>query len=389
MVRTFSRRLAATVVASAVGGGTMASAHAQANEPVYGRTDRINDAPVTPLEMNPRLTAAPSFQTWDWWLWTDDGTFVSMQFVVSSFGFGIERQGSVRATAVLPGAVSTGGNEPGIYRARRGFEYARDEWSFSRDRFDVTLQECHMRGDGETFQVAMFDDFLKVELDVTMEAPLWRPGDGRLEYGYDRNIRVDELVFPRFRFTGRMSARRTRQAEESWRPIQGVGYGEHVHINAFPFAVGTAWYGFRALRDDGLTILFDDLKTPDTHGGERLGWVLVLLDGQPIFTSHDVTVVETDVRPDENPPSVYPVPWGYTVVAQNGADQVVIEVGNSALVTRDSILSRVSRLIRAALSGRMNPIDLELQNDYRASLTIDGTTAVVRGAGWSTFNFPR
>jgi len=377
-------------VAITVVAWSAASQHANAQllEPVYGWNDGPNETGHID-EWRPHLLPSPYFETWDYWLWTDDGIFVHMQFLTSSFGFGIERQGSLRGTTVLPGGISYGGLEEGVHRARRGFQWNLREWSFAPEGFDVQFDDCFMRGDGDHFEVSFLDRTMKVEITFETEAALFRPGSGRIVYGWDRAFIKDYSALPRFRFEGRMSVRNTRHDDEQWRDIQGVGFAEHTRLNGFPFQFGQMWTGLRILRDDGLTIIYEDVRVPEEYGGETHPWLIVLLDGEIIFESYDVRMVPTRIVQDEAPPSVYHVPHAYVVAAQSGEDWVQIEVENAQLVQKDNILARVSRLLRAVLSSTMNPMDYDMTVDYRAHISIGGDVAEIAGRGWSTLNFTR
>jgi hypothetical protein len=341
-------------------------------------------------QLRPDFEEAPYFESWDWWFHTDDGEFVYLQFVISTFGLGIERQGSLRGTAVSPGAV---GDEPqgvdGVFRARRGFEWDDGEWTFSDTGFEVTFDDCYMRGDGDTFEVRMYDNTLKFEATVDVDGAMFRPGDGRIELGWDAAQYYDMNAIPRFAFDGRLSTRATRSADETWRDVSGVGYFEHTRTNTLPVVVAREWLGFRALRADGLSIVYDDVVMTDDFGGGRMPWLLVMLDGDVIFESYDVVFTPTREIVEANPPSNYVLPVAYEIVARSGADSVAVRVDNAALVTRDSILARVSTMLRAILSQTMNPMDYDYTVDYAAWLDIGGSEAQVAGRGWATFNFPR
>lgn len=364
------------------------AAHAQDAEPAYGWTD---DAPVeaTIDRWRPVLRDAPYFETWDYWFWTDDGEFIYLQYVVSTLGFGIERQGSVRGTVIQPGAVSLGEVEEGVFRARRGFEYDEGAWSFEPEGFRMNFEELTMGGDGQTFDLTMFDNTIKFEASMVADSELFVPGDGMVECGWDRAIRYSLDVLPRFSFEGRLSTRRTRSAEETWRDVRGVGFAKHTRTAGLPVTVGSQWLSFRALRADGLTIIVENQVAPADYGGASMPWALVLLDGRVVFASTDVSISQTDVRPEEHPPSVYSVPYAYDIVATSGDDRIVVHVNNAQLVQQDNILSRVSRIVRAVLANMMNPMDYDFTVDYEALIEIDGVAAQAAGRGWSTVNFPR
>ena len=53
---------------------------------------------------------------------------------------------------------------------------------------------------------------------------------------------------------------------DAWRPVSGVGqYVEHSRTNAFPHDIAREFLGFRALRPDGLSIVVDNVTTPDAR----------------------------------------------------------------------------------------------------------------------------
>ncbi len=361
---------------------------AQEVEPAYGWDDAAPEQAEI-AQFIPELQGSPYFESWDWYFFTDTGDIYFVQFVVSSFGFGIERQGSVRGTTVLDGAIGQIERTDGVFRARRGFEWDDGDWTFERDRFRVDFRDCFMEGDGETFTLAMLDNTMKIEAEIHTDVPMHRPGDGRAHFGWARNYFYDQTAIPRFTFEGRASVRSSRSADEAWRDIRGVGYAEHSRTNALPVMVGSRWTGFRALRPDGLTLVYDDITASADYGGETFGWALAALDGEPVFSSEETQFTVTDVwRDDTIPPSVFSVPMGYVVEASNGSDWLRIVVDNAQLIQVDSLFARVNRLLRAVLSGMMNPVDYDFTVDYTAWVHVDGHTAVVSGRGISSFNFP-
>ena len=365
------------------------AARAQEAEPVFGWTDR---APATPDldEWSPDIQPAPYFETWDLWMWTDEGTFVMVQYLTASFGFGIERNASGRMIVVSP----TGFNRDGVagegaWFGDRGWEWDSGDWNWEQEALDITFRDCHIRGDGETFEIAMRgrQRTAYLEATITPTEPMFTPGDGRLEFGWDHHRFYEQTTLPRFDFEGRLNVKPNRDAPDDWQPISGVGYAEHTLTNAFPFEVADAFQGFRALRDDGLSIVFDGLSTPPEYGSEQLGWARIALNGEPLFTSYDVAFVPTDVRAHESGAFVYRVPYGFEVRATSGADWMRVVVHTPELVSAESPFARVGAFLRTVLSAMMSPYDFELGVDYDAWIHIDGHTAFVSGRGWSSINF--
>ena len=364
-------------------------ANAQDVEPFHGWADNPAE-PAQISDLNVQFEATPYFDTWDYWIWLDNDDFLFVQFVVSSFGFGIERQGSVKAVYVRDGYSSDahGRNTEGVYRARRGFEY-QTEWTYDADGFDVQYDDCEMSWDGEVFSLVLHDRTLSVDLELTPQSDLFRPGDGRVEVGWDRHYYYDLTVLPRFDVEGQVRARITRNDEEVWEPVSGVGYAEHSRINNFPFQIGRVFRGFRALRPDGLTLVYDDVIAQDGHDPGSAPWALVLLDGEEIFSATNVTVTPLESVSDEVSGHTYTLPHTYEVYAESGSDWVRFVVTTHGLVSRENPLAVVGNIVRAVLAQQMIPQDYEFTVDYDAWVHIDGQTAFVSGGGWQTFNYVR
>ena len=365
----------------------LSSVAAQDQEPVYGLNDTLRGAPSLE-ELNPDFHESPYFETWDFWMWNDDGTVMLVQFLSSSFGFGIERQASGRLVVISPDAVNVGDDPEGVHFADRGWAW-EDGWGWTEVPLEITWRDCHLRGDGETFDfyIRGRDRTTFLEATLTMDEPLYRPGDGRLEYGWDKHYFYDQIALPRFSFTGRLNRKSDRDDPDDWQEISGVGYGEHTLTNNFPFEVVERFIGFRALRSDGLTIIADGLTTPVEYGGRGINWGLISLDGVPLIEATDVTIVPTSEVPLEGGSNVYEVPHGAQIVMEDGLNWARINVYNGEIVSASSPFARVGAFLRAMLGALMAPFDFEATSEYEAWIHVDGHTAYVSGRGWLTTNF--
>ena len=365
------------------------SAWAQA-DPVYGFDDEPAVAPTLEA-FSPRVYDAPWFESWTIPIWLDDGTYVFVQYLTSSVGFGIELQGTARALLVEPHAVNEGGAADGVVRGTRGFQGRDGDWDWDREEpLNIWFRDCYVRGDGDTFEVyfrSREHDFF-VELALEAEAPLWQAGDGRAEFGWDRHDFYTSQMVPRVRVTGRINRKADREAPDNWQDVTGVGLIEHARMNAFPFVVAERFTRFRALRDDGLTVLAQVTDLPEGFDREYLGMVLVLLDGVPVFESTDVTFTLAEVRPVVGDGLAYDVPWAWDVVAQSGNDSVALRVVDAEIVSSESPLGQLSSFMRTILARLMSPRDIDLSTTYEAYVSIDGHTAWVSGQGWVSFNQP-
>ena len=363
------------------------TAMAQEQEPVHGLMD---SAPTDPtlVELNPNFHESPYFETWDFWMWTDDGTMLLVQFLSSSFGFGIEKQGSGRLIVISPDATNVGDDPDGVHFADRGWAWDNG-WGWTEEPLDITWRDCYLRGDGETFEFFLRgrDRTTYLEATFELEEPLHRPGDGRLEYGWDKHFFYEQIAMPRFSFTARLNRKEDRDDEDNWEDISGVGYGEHTLTNNFPFEIASRFIGFRALRSDGLTIIADGLTTPMDYGGRAINWGMISLDGEPILESAEAIIVPIDEVPIEGAGNTYMVPHGLQIQLEDGADWARINVYNAELVSATSPFARVGAFLRAMLGALMAPYDFESTTEYEAWIHVDGSTAYVSGRGWLTTNF--
>lgn len=367
-----------------------ARGHAEA-EPVRGWVE-AGSVPLVATDLAPWGGEGTSFESYDFWVWLDDGRYMKLQFVVTSMRAGffkIVRQGSVKAVVAPIGQTTTDETRDGVFRARRGFSGQDGEWSSGDDAFNLVFDDCYLRGDGQTFHLALLDDRVKTELDLTLERPLWQAGDGVTRFGWDGDTTMTEHILPRFSVTGRLSTRQSRSEPEQWRPITGRGYAEHRRISSFPSSVGERWASFRALRDDGLTITMNHLQTPNTYGHATVGWLTVSLGNEILFASRDLILKPLEVRNQAIEPSNYPVLFGYRVQARSGADEVELTVTDGHIELRENPLASVSPVLRAVLASALAPMDYELSNRYEATLRIGGAVAAVAGKGWTTLSYPK
>lgn len=364
------------------------AARGQDEQPAYDWTDETA-RPADITEWAPDFHESPYFENWDMWFWADDGTFVMVQYLVSSFGFGIERNASGRLIIIDPDGRNFDGRGDGLWSGDRGWKWADEMWRWSEDPIEIEFADCHLNiGEDEvTLYMRGRDSRAYFEATLTPQEPMFRPGDGRIELGWDRHHFYEQQVMPRYTFEGRISRRDGRDHPHDWQPVSGVGYGEHTLTNNYPFEVGESFQGFRALRQDGLSIVFDGFTLPVDHGGRNISWVRVGLDGDQVFEGYDVTYAATDVRTYEAPSNTYDVPWGYEVRAENGQDWIHLVVSADEMVSAESPFARVSALLRSVLGAIMSPYDFEMSAEYHAWVHIDGETAYVSGRGWSTMNF--
>ena len=385
-----SRRSARCLLLLCMGALSPARSEAQA-EPVRGWVE-TGSLPLVATDLAPWGGEGTSFESYDFWVWLDDGRYMKLQFVVTSMRAGffkIERQGSLKAVVAPIGQSTTDDTTEGVFRARRGFSGQDGEWSASDDSFNLVFDDCYLRGDGRTFHLALLDDRVKTELELTLSQPLWQAGDGVTRFGWDGETTMTEQILPRFAVTGRLSTRLSKSEPEQWHPVTGRGYAEHRRTSAFPSSVGERWASFRALREDGLTIEMNHLQTPDTYGHATVGWLTVRLGEELLFASRDVVLKPVDVRNEAIETSNYPVLYGYRVLARDGADEVELTVTDGRLELRDSPLASVSPVLRAVLASALAPMDYELSNRYEARLRIGGSIAAVAGAGWTTLSYPK
>lgn len=360
-------------------------------EPVRGWVE-AGSIPLLATDLAPWSGEGTSFESYDFWVWLDDGRYMKLQFVVTSMRAGffkIARQGSVKAVVAPIGQTTTDETREGVFRARRGFSGQDGEWSSSDNAFNLVFDDCYLRGDGQTFHLALLDDRVKTELDLTLERPLWQAGDGVTRFGWDGDTTMTEHVLPRFTVSGRLSTRQSRSEPEQWQPVAGRGYAEHRRISSFPSSVGERWTSFRALRDDGLTIAMNHLQTPDTYGHATVGWLTVSLGNEILFASRDLILKPLEVRNQAIDPSNYPVLFGYRVHARSGADEVELTVTDGHIELRENPLASVSPVLRAVLASALAPMDYELSNRYEATLRIGGAVAAVAGTGWTTLSYPK
>lgn len=337
--------------------------------------------PASIDDFQPDIRTPPWFQTWDAWLWTDDNKVIVVQLLGSSVARRMQRNGSARA-AIIDLSLVGGAAEREAIHVDRGFDWGKGDWGWNDPALDLYFLDCHVRADGDRWQLAMIKGDVRIEVELEAESELWMPGSGRLSGG-DAQGRL--VLLPRANFRGTLQT----DADAGPSPISGVATLHSTWMDGFPGDVVQQWTRFIAHRADGLSIIAGEVTAPEDSGASGAPWVLVLLNGEVIFSSTDVLFQASGMRADRRGMGTYNLAENLRFAARAGDDTVNITVRNSRQVSVDDLLTKLSPILRAIVARLMAPMDYELEATYEATLRIGGTTAAIAGAGWTTLNFAR
>ncbi len=126
-------------------------------------------------------------------------------------------------------------------------EVRSKNYHFSKDCCDITIGDCHVKGDLKNYEIVFRNEILYAELKLSATVPSWRPYSGFLYFG-DQDYFAWLPSVPEGTITGKL------YHENKEIPLAGTGYHDHNWGNKLMFFLMNDWYWGRAKVGDYVVI---------------------------------------------------------------------------------------------------------------------------------------
>jgi hypothetical protein len=191
----------------------------------------INPTRVEPWEDGSRTDGSPG--TYEWWYFDfnlDDGSTLVIDF--------LDKNPTNAQTGIEP-SVTFALDAPGRPSLSRIAVAKPAEYSSSKERCEVRIGACTVRGDLRDYTLHFEADDVRADITLHGTVPSWRPGTGVSMFGPNRYFAWLPSV-PQGRVDGtiEVAGRSTR--------VTGVGYHDHNWGNAPLLDLVHHWYWGRA-----------------------------------------------------------------------------------------------------------------------------------------------
>lgn len=122
-----------------------------------------------------------------------------------------------------------------------------DDYSFSKDKCDVRIGDCYIRGDLSHYDIHFKDDEVECNLTLDASVPSWRPDSGKIMFG-DKDYFAWLPSVPEGKVIG------TLKTNDESIALDGTGYHDHNWGNKQMILLMNDWYWGRAKIGDYVVV---------------------------------------------------------------------------------------------------------------------------------------
>ncbi len=244
---------------------------------------------------------------------------------------------------------------------------------FDKDEFHVSTERCEVRAGNDTLKGAFPDYTLHIQdpkVTVTLSihdlVPGWRPGNGRVYFGEERD-RFYDFVMSNTR--ARVQGTLLLPDSPDPIPLKGFLYSDHCYVNLMPTDQAVNWYSLRAFGKE-LSVNYIEFVTPEKYGDQRVPWLLVTDNQQILYATGNVERKLFRYRKD--PESGYEVPWHMELKVTDPGFRLDARVEAESVLDRFDVFSDLNRTLRfLAKTFFHRPIIFRFLSRYEIRVQLD------------------
>lgn len=354
------------VLASLLGGALSmgAIATASAAEPVKAYSGP--SAPVTVQHLTPAMKDGEGYgEKYTFNADFEGGGDFYFSMTIGNLGFGDHKMEA-------KGRMTINGKS---YRWKKNLD--DDEWKTNKKAFDIKAGPARISGTPDKLVLSARAKGADIELTYTPIAKAWRPRNGQIAWGDDRE-KSDYTVFPLMKVEGRY-----KLSGGDWQPLAGTGYGSHSWSELAPYET-TRWTMELRGIDGETTIYMREIGATSDYGRARIPYLLVTKGGEVLIESFDYQLEPTATMVDKKHDNKYVVPETFVIVGKDANDQSRLvrgKVTKKTLRKRNEPLKKMNAAMRAVASQYSEPVSYDYDVDYAFEVKIGDRTERLQGVG--------
>lgn len=214
---------------------------------------------------------------------------------------------------------------------------------------------------------------LSADLDYDCRAAGWRPGTGPARFGSRGSDWFDHVVFiPWAEVSGTITVGgETRQ-------VRGRGYADYTIQNMMLFNHIERIYSMASF-SDGYSLCFFEHTAPEKYGNGRVGWMLVMRDGQVVLATDDWEREDLETAPDPRRGITYA--RRFRIKARGGSAQLEGVIDAWEIIEERDVLDMMPEDVHPYARRFRRPIYVRLRADAAWKLTGKGVEEEARTSG--------
>ena len=266
---------------------------------------------------------------------------------------------------------------------------------YDEETFRFSTRECLVEAGNDFFKGSYPDYTLhiqdpKVTLTLSIHdlVPGWRPGNGRVYFGEEKEKYYDFVMSnARARATGELRLK----GKAKGIPIKGMLYSDHCYVNLMPTDQAVNWYSLRAFGKD-LSVNYIEFVTPEAYGSRRVPWLLVADNESIRYATLNVQQKLSGYRKDSK--SGYEYPTLMELAVSDPGFRLNARVESMEIIDRFDVFSDLNPALRFLAKAFFHrPIIFRFMSRYAISMEQDPGTGTpgfqqdLKGKGMSEVLF--
>lgn len=319
-------------------------------------------------DFRPRLLKDEQYtEGWDFYFLFEDGTWVTVQTIISNFGPGNHR-------GLVIGTVSMADGGSMVLKNGR----PRDKWQFSPTGYDFKLARHRIQGGFPDYRIRLRNGRGELEIDLSATSPAWRP----LASGSGSDRYYVSMFLTQLKASGRFRSLRERGPEQKWTALEG-GRGYAVrYVNEKALSkVASGWLRLSPLHADGDEVPLMLFRTrPD---GRQSNHLALLKEDVIAWQGHGFEVSY------EQPVSMvrdgHPVPQTIALKLEQGGTSISGTIRVRQLFQRFDFVDELQKLERIFIRFINTPVHYRYLADYDLRVSDSEGTRRLTGTALTEF----
>jgi hypothetical protein len=262
--------------------------------------------------------------------------------------------------------------------------YPHSEASASSERCDVRVAhnwgkvvDDFAPGELPTHRIFLSEDGMEFDLTFESLVPMWRPGEGRTNYGPDAFF-AWVVAAPKARVSGTIVVNGTRHV------VSGIGYADHNWGRGTMPRIVDHWYWGRVYADD-LTVVYATIFTTKRYGNVVSTPFMLACDDEIVLSTGEIEVEEGPAVYNEVADQSYPS--SLTLHADGGRAELRLDVreiihAHDLLDDVPVVGRRFVKPVAKPVINRVlgNPGYFRFRSDFTLTAEVDGELLVRTGS---------
>ncbi len=308
-------------------------------------------------------------ESWFFLAMLEDGGWIASLLATTNQGIGKFRSSVDFAYYAADGTVRS------VHK-----QYKRRHLKASEDSFSVKIGENYAGGEFPNYKLVINEEELQAELTYTCLTREWKPGDGFLYFGEDKE-QFWKFVAPgpRAKVTGHLVIDGKRI------DLKGLGHHDHTYSNIRKTSYTKVQYVFRMFTEE-FTLSLMKIVLQDGYDRDSADMLMLAQNDRIIFTTTELSYLPSRYKHDKD--TGYRIPYEFKLKASGEGYSIEGKVEIERMLGKYDVLAQIGKFQKAVVKTFVaKPFLYRFSCRYDLKLKIGERIRHLVGNGFSEANF--